>query len=305
MTTLARRTFLTGAAALAYAPKKRIVFVAGVKTHGYGEHAHNAGCLLLAKCLNESLPGVEAVVTQNGWPADEAIFDGANSLVVFADGGDENPMLPHLETIDRLMKKGAGLAVLHYALIVPKGEAGDRLISWIGGYYETHWSVNPVWTAQFSSFPKHPAARGVKPFTIRDEWYYHMRFGEGMKGVTPLLTSTPPDSTREKEFGPHSGNAVVLAEKGKAEHVAWLYDRPGAGLGFGYTGGHYHWGWGDDDIRRVVLNGIAWTAGVEIPKGGIQSSTPTWDELLANQEGEKPAGFSREKAQEAIHPRAK
>ncbi|NIP84606.1 MAG: hypothetical protein GTO03_03250, partial [Planctomycetales bacterium] len=28
---------------------KKIVFIAGRKSHGYGSHEHNAGCLLLAK----------------------------------------------------------------------------------------------------------------------------------------------------------------------------------------------------------------------------------------------------------------
>ena len=36
---------------------------------------------------------------------------------------------------------------------------------------------------------EHPTARGVKPFVIKDEWYYHMRFVEGMKGVTPILSA--------------------------------------------------------------------------------------------------------------------
>ncbi len=44
----------------ARAGAKKIVFIAGNPSHGYAEHEHNAGCLLLAKCLNqENVPGVE------------------------------------------------------------------------------------------------------------------------------------------------------------------------------------------------------------------------------------------------------
>ncbi len=43
--------------------------------------------------------------------------------------------------------------------------------------------------------PEHPITRGVKPFKINDEWYYHMRFREEMEGVTPILTDLPPDAT--------------------------------------------------------------------------------------------------------------
>ncbi len=42
--------------------KKKIVFIAGTPSHGYGDHEHRAGCLLLAKCLREGLPNVETVV---------------------------------------------------------------------------------------------------------------------------------------------------------------------------------------------------------------------------------------------------
>ena len=36
----------------------------------------------------------------------------------------------------------------------------------------------------------------MKPFTIRDEWYYNMRWIDDMKGVTPILQAMPPDNTR-------------------------------------------------------------------------------------------------------------
>lgn len=284
-------------------PKKRIVFIAGLKTHGYGEHSHNAGCLFLAKCLNESVPGVEAVVHRDGWPAEPSYLAGASAVVIYMDGGDKHPMLPHLDALDALMKRGVGLAVLHYALVAPQGEPGDKLLQWIGGYYETYWSVNPIWTARFERLPEHPVTRGVRPFTMCDEWYYHMRFRENMDGVTPILTAVPPDATRQGPDGPHSGNPVVRSRKGMAEHVAWVYDRPGGGRGFGFTGAHYHWALADDNYRRVLLNGIAWSAGVDIPRDGIASKTPSWKELFDTAEGAMPADFSREKAEQAIHPR--
>jgi hypothetical protein len=304
-----RRSFLATAGGLAAltacrqdAPKKRIAFVAGPKSHPFGQHSHNAGCLLLAKCLNDDMPGIEAVVHQDGWPEDPSFFDGADAVVFFADGGDRNPILPHLEEVDQVMKRGAGLAVLHYALAVPKGEAGDKFLAWIGGYYETHWSVNPMWTARFASLPEHPITRGVKPFDIHDEWYYHMRFQPDMKGVTPILSAVPPDSTREKPFGPHSGNPTVLSRKGMAEHVAWAYERPGGGRGFGFSGAHFHWAWVHDDYRKLVLNALAWIAGAEAPPSGVPSKTPTWPDLLANKEGEMPPDFTEETAKALTRP---
>ena len=53
---------------------------------------------------------------------------------------------------------------------------------------------------------------------------------------------------------------------GEIQHIGWAYERPnGKGRGFGTTGGHYHNTWARDDWRTVILNAIAWTAGVEVP----------------------------------------
>jgi len=307
-----RRCFLRSAAGLAALPalgraapppRKRIVFVAGVKTHGFGQHAHNAGCLFLAKVLRDGVAGVETVVHQNGWPDHPSFFDGASAMVMYMDGGDAHPILPHLDTVDKLMKRGAGLAVLHYALVVPKGDAGNKFREWIGGYYETYWSVNPFWTGRFEKLPRHPITRGVKPFAIHDECYYHMRFADGMQGVTPILTARQPEETRQGKLGPHSGNEFVRSRKGQAEHTAWAYERPGGGRGFGFTGAHYHWSFLDDNYRKLLLNAVAWIAGIEVPAGGIRSNTPTWAELMANQEGPAPDGFNLHEARKAILPR--
>ena len=156
--------------------KTKIVLVAGPPSHPYGVHEYNAGCELLARCLRESGLGIEAVVCRNGWPTDSAIFAGSAAIVFYADGLARHPILKHFEEVDRLAKQGVGLAFLHYAVLLPEGKPWDYLKNWIGGCYELNWSVNPYWTAEFKTLPQHPITRGVRPFAIYDEWYYHMRF---------------------------------------------------------------------------------------------------------------------------------
>ena len=123
-------------------------------------------------CCNASSSGrivrAGSVVT-GGWPKDEAVFNGARTLVFFMDGGGRHPIIQkdHLETIQKLMDKGVGLVCLHYAVEVPKGKPGDKFLDWIGGYYETGFSTNPHWTATFTSIPEHAVTRGVKPFSIK------------------------------------------------------------------------------------------------------------------------------------------
>ena len=285
-------------AAAPAAAKKKIFFIPGPPSHGFGSHQHRAGCALLARLLSENVPTVLAVYLKDGWPKDPAVLDGADAIVLYCDGG--SLVTGHLKELDALMAKGVGLACLHYTLDVSKTEPGKRLMEWIGGYYEQGWSVNPSWEADFKTFPDHPVSRGVRPFKIADEWYYHMRFRDEMKGVTPVLTAVPPDSTRRGADGSHSGNPAVRAGLGQAEHVAWVCERPDGGRGFGFTGGHMHWNWGHDQLRKVVLNAIVWIAKAEVPPGGVPSKTLTVDDLLENQEPAKPANFNPEKIRQMI-----
>ncbi|MDH3582651.1 MAG: DUF1080 domain-containing protein [Phycisphaerae bacterium] len=269
------------------APKKKIVFVAGRRSHGKGSHEHRAGCMLLAHSLTAAMPSYEAVVVTEGWPQDESVFDGADAIVFYCDGGGRHYVNSRLEKTGSLMKKGVGLACLHYGVEVPKGKSGDAFVEWTGGYFETNWSVNPHWTANFKKFPDHPVGRGVKPFSIKDEWYYHMRFREGMKGVTPILSDLPSKDTLKRRDGAHSGNPHVRAavlERKEPQHVAWASQRPDGGRGFGFTGGHFHRNWQDDNFRKVVLNALVWIAKGEVPAGGVNSATPTSAEMDANQD---------------------
>jgi type 1 glutamine amidotransferase len=270
--------------------KKKVVLVSGGPSHGWADHEHYAGCMLLAKALNESGLPVETAVAKHGWPKDEAVFEGADTVVVYCDGGGGHLLNKRLDYFEGLAKKGVGLVCIHYGVEVPKGPSGDAFLRWIGGYFETHWSVNPHWEASFEKFPDHPVARGVKPFKANDEWYYHMRFPEDMKGVTPILSAVPPDKTRQGKDGPHSGNPAVRDGVGKniAEHVGWAFERPDGGRGFGFTGGHRHFNWGNDNFRKTVLNAIWWTAKGEVPADGVASKTPTQEELEANIDEPKP-----------------
>jgi type 1 glutamine amidotransferase len=261
---------------------KKIVLLAGRPSHAPGDHEHYAGCTLLARCLNH-VPGITAEVYRDGWPKDPSVLEGADAIVFYADGGDGHPAIQgdRLAKLDELMNRGVGLACIHYGVDVPKERGGAEFLRWIGGYFETHWSVNPHWTANFASLPEHAITRGVKPFEINDEWYYHMRFQPELEGVTPLLTAVPPASTLDRPNGPHSGNPYVRAKIGQPQHVAWAYERPSGGRGFGFTGAHYHRNWGDPNFRTLVLNALVWTAGGEVPPDGVQCAV-TGEDLRRN-----------------------
>jgi type 1 glutamine amidotransferase len=292
--------YLAGAsAAQTTAGKRKIVFIPGRQSHGWTGHAYTADCKLLASILNENVPGVEAVVLEGGWPKDLKVLEGAAAIVIACDGNGLLGSESNWKALDDIAKKGVGIAYIHYALD-PGKEFGKYLLGWIGGYYEQFWSVNPFWPAEVKALPNHPITRGVKPFKISDEWYYHMRFAEGMTGVTPILSAVPPDNTRKGKDGPHSGNAEVRARMGMAEHVAWAYERPGGGRGFGCTGGHTHWVYAQNDFRKLILNAMCWVAGVEVPPDGVATKTPTPEQMEANLQGDRPREWTTKQIRQTI-----
>ena len=240
----------------------KIVLVAGRPSHGPGEHEFFAGCAMLMKLLQENV-GIFPVMARDGWPKDSKTFEGAKTVVFFMDGGSGHPIIQnkHMEKVQKLMDAGAGFVNIHYAVEYPK-EHGERILSWLGGYYETGYSTNPHWKAEIRTLPDHAITRGVEPFTIQDEWYYNIRFEPHMKGVTPILKATPPDNTR--------GTPEAKKHPGREEILAWAFDRANDGRSFGFTGAHFHRNWGDPNFRRLVINAILWSAKIDVPKDGAK-----------------------------------
>jgi type 1 glutamine amidotransferase len=275
------------AAGLSGAEKKSVVLIAGKPSHGPGQHEHNAGVLLFKKCLEQGAGGAVEVrhFLNSEWPGAE-VLGKADTILFYADGQGGHPALQgdHLQQLGKEMARGCGLVCVHYA-VEPTLENGNKeFLDWLGGCFEIHYSVNPHWEANFKTLPDHPVSRGVKPFGTLDEWYYHMRFRKGMKGVTPILTDLPPVESLSRPDGHHSGNPEVRAavlERKEPQHVAWASERENGGRAFGFTGGHFHKGWGHPEQRKLVLNAILWTAKAEVPVEGLTVEVTEAD-LAAN-----------------------
>jgi type 1 glutamine amidotransferase len=256
----------------------KIVFLAGGRSHGPGEHEFRAGSMLLAKALNESGLDIQAEV-HNGWPADESVLDGVKALVIFADG--TSVVGKGWEKVDKMAKSGVGLMFMHYAVHPDKEEGEKYYRPWIGGAFETDFSVNPHWVADLEVLPDHPVSRGVGSLVeAYDEFYYNMRFMPDRSKVVDIVTAVP-DRERMKRYI-NLWNQHGVDGLNKKQTLMWGIERKDGGRGVGFTGGHYHRNWSVDGFRTIVLNAITWTAGVEIPAGGVKSKPLTEDELNAN-----------------------
>lgn len=261
------------------APKdvKKIVFIADKRPHGpKGNHEFRAGAIFLARTLNAHYPKVRAVVhPHDKMPKDLA---HADAVVVLLNHGGLAANNPAIQTA---MARGAGFVAIHFGVEVEKGKQGDNYLQWMGGYFETFWSVNPFWTPKFDKIPEHETTRGVKPFSVNDEWYYHMRFVKDMKGVTPILSALPDLKTVSAKPSDRGGNPNVFeaVKAGQPQHMAWAYERPDGGRGFGFTGYHRYDNLKEESFRKLLLNAVAWAAKLEVPADGVPSGPLGMKEL--------------------------
>lgn len=270
----------------------KLVLMAGKPSHPPRMHEFNAGVQLMAKCLQD-VPGLEVHCVLNGWPDDEAVLADVDAVVFFMDGGGRHEVVledgRRLKQVDAWAEQGVGLGFMHYGVEVIAEQAGEEFKRWIGGHYEHMFSCNPIWEPFFAQLPEHPITRGVKPFTAKDEWYFNMRFHAGIDaGNTasetaelkfwPILVAAPSAEVRDGPYVyPKGPYPHIQAAKGRAEAMMWAVERQDGGRGFGFTGGHFHDNWGNDDFRKTVLNACVWLAKVDVPSEGIESSVSQAD----------------------------
>jgi type 1 glutamine amidotransferase len=249
-------------AADAPAKTKKIVLIGMNRDHGPGEHEYAAGLAILAECLKQT-PGVEVEVIHlgKGFPNDAAFLDkaeGASTVVCFLRrAGDLFKKQEHRARIEALLKQGTGFVCLHWAVEGDKKE-GEPFMAALGGYYEPGYSDNPHNTTLVRPADgAHPIARGWKPFEARDEFYFKIRL---LPDARPVVLAAELKGHDRKEY--------------KDQTIGWVYERKeskgalGAGRSFGFTGCHFHVNFGIPEFRRLIVNGILWTAGIEVPESG-------------------------------------
>lgn len=231
----------------------KIVFIAGSNFYAPGEHEYIGGCAVLMDLVKQT-PGVFPVLALD-WPKNPDTLKDARAVVLFCDGGDKHPGLKGKCLVDiiKLAEDGAGLVMLHQGVDISK-DFEDRMLDWMGAAWEKGFSQRAHWIDTHKDFPKHAITRGVNPFKIDDGYLYKLRFVPGMKGITPLLRTVNPKTPGAKR----DDTAIV----------SWAFEREGGGRSFAFTGGHLHASFAEEGYRRLLTNGILWSAKIDIPAGG-------------------------------------
>lgn len=242
----------------------------GPPSHGYGEHMHEENMELLRSALelSEDITGLEVFAVGPEDPFTLETLERANSFVILCDGGADHVVFQSEERIqifDTLMQQGKGLVCIHFATspnyyLKPENEAYEQLMmGWLGGTFSyTHDTVWPVHYYETEVAEEgHPIGNGVGNFSFVEELYHQMRFPQPLPAGaswTPVLTSSIP----------HAQPPV--------QTVAWAFQRGDGGRAFAFTGGHFYTNWSHEDFRQVVINGIVWTLGMDVPEDGITTT---------------------------------
>lgn len=235
----------------------KVVLVAGetAKVDKIGHHDYLAGCKCLELLLRQT-EDIEPIQVTEGWPKDEAVFDNANAIVFYTDGGGKQAFLSSPERIAKvqsLADAGVGFVMIHQAVDFPE-EFAVRAKSWIGGIYVSGKSGRGHWDSKHVDFPNHPITRGVTPWQVNDGWLNGLQFVDGMEGIVPLVWSGKK----------YAGSRAGL----DGDIVAWAFERPDGGRSFSFTGLDAHAAWSLPGMRQLVVNGVLWSAGIEIDDDG-------------------------------------
>lgn len=255
-----------------------VAIIVGPDHHPSGTHEALSTGRLIQFLLenNRSDLRIRATVLQS-WPSGGSVLERAATLVFLGDLFPPTQM-PDRERIMRevsqLMDRGVGIVCVHYATgihaddVPPKGE--HPLLGWLGGYFANPGTPGHSSVARL--FPEariqpwgsmHPIERGWDAFVIDDEPYYQNFFGAAGigEGVTLLAYSMLPPESPQKEA------------------VAWCVERKDTGRGFGVVMPHFFRNWSHADLRKLILNGIVWTARLEVPAGGVETDSPRLEDF--------------------------
>ncbi|MEZ4848853.1 MAG: ThuA domain-containing protein [Bacteroidia bacterium] len=251
---------------------KRLVFIAGKKSHGPDTHEYIKTVRLLKAMFEkaDNIPQVWIDIVYDGWPEEEYILDNADLILFISDGQDGDLFSPvpymypeRIAVIQKQIDRGCGFAAIHFSTFAPD-DLAPQVLDWVGGYFdwqgengEREWYSNLTITDTNVAVASqdHPVSNGLpETFQLKDEYYYQIRFKENDPNLVPFLRVP--------------GLKNDLPE---SDLVAWGVERPNGGRGFGTTMGHFYQNWKDDNFRTFMLNAILWAAGVEVPKEGVNA----------------------------------
>ena len=234
-------------------PRRILLIGQGSDGHPPTTHEFMAGVRLIEKLL-APVKGLRTTVTQadEPWTEGPGLIDQADGIVMFLTQGAQWMQLDpkRHEALKRLAQRKGGIVALHWAVGAKDAQYIQGQLDLLGGtrggpqrkYKELETDVTVADRA-------HPIMAGISDFKIFDEFYYKLDFVKPAGSIHPLLTARID---------------------GSDEVVGWSWERPDGGRSFGFTAMHFHKNWARTEYRKLAVQGILWTVGSAIPKGGLE-----------------------------------
>jgi type 1 glutamine amidotransferase len=224
------------------AQKPRLLLIGhGPDGHPAGTHEYIKGLKILAEDLKAHAT-VQTTIAEGAWKEGPEQIARCDAAVLFVpEGAAWLDQRPNVRTALReMLQRGGGLVVLHWAMGTRKAEPVADFVALVGGCHggpDRQYAIRD--TRVCPADRDHPVTRGLKPFAIKDEFYYKLKLAPG---VSPLLTADID---------------------GEAHVVAWAY-MPGIqrGRAFGFSGLHFHENWQRLEYRKLITNAVCWAAGL-------------------------------------------
>jgi type 1 glutamine amidotransferase len=234
-------------------PKKLLLLAQGPDGHPPQTHEYVAGLQILQRCLDR-IPDLEVslVRADEPWREGPELLGKADGVVIFLSEGAKwlSRDAKRLAAFNELARRKGGIVGLHWGIGTRDAANIEAFVKLLGGCHggpERKYQVLTKADARITD-PKHPITAGIKPFTVRDEFYYRLKFTDANSGFQPIL-QVPID--------------------GRVETVAWSWDRPDGGRSFGFSGLHFHENWSLPEYRRLAAQGVLWSLRLPIPADGL------------------------------------
>ncbi|HVW36767.1 MAG TPA: ThuA domain-containing protein, partial [Pirellulales bacterium] len=234
----------------------------GPDGHPPATHEYLAGLKVLKACL-DCAPEIEATLERadEPWEAGPAKLAEADGVVIFLSEGAKWAQADprRLDALARLAQRGGGFVALHWGMGTKDAAPIESYLKLLGGCHggpDRRYAV--VEETLRPAEPRHPIATALKPLSVRDEFYFRLKFAPAPAVVQPVMT---------------------VPIEGRDETVAWAWQRPDGGRSCGFSGLHFHENWRQPTYRRLVVQSVLWSLKLPIPPEGANVDVP--EEILA------------------------
>jgi len=225
--------------------------------HKKSTHEYVPGQKIL-KHLLDGTPGlkVELVAADEPWTDGPDILAKADGVVLFVSQGaawmQADPR--RYEAFVRLAARGGGISALHWGTGVKDAKKIDGYVRLLGACHGGPDRKFAEIETKLDFVAGHPAAAGLEPLTLFDEFYFRLKRAPEAYGKLTTLAKIRVDD--------------------QDEMVGWAFDRADGGRSFGFTGLHFHKNWERPEYRRLVAQGVLWSMKLPVPKKGLDVDVP-------------------------------